>query len=144
MTLLSYSNKLLVLEPLVFTGSCIPSLHFMSLFKSFFKMYSRTTHYFRVNCKTNHLSILDNTICQSVCKYIVEHIIFIHSIYLYIYIYIYIYIYVHAIENITIATVKQKKNGKASDDECQCQLNIFGWNKWLYHLLLRCKIVIAK
>ena len=127
MTLLSYSNKLLVLEPLVFTGSCIPSLHFMSLFKSFFKMYSRTTHYFRVNCKTNHLSILDNTICQSVCKYIVEHIIFIHSILLYIY--IYIYIYVHAIENITIATVKQKKNGKTSDDECQCQLNIFGWNK---------------
>ena len=142
MTLLSYSNKLLVLEPLVFTGSCIPSLHFMSLFKSFFKMYSRTTHYFRVNCKTNHLSILDNTICQSVCKYIVEHIIFIHSILLYIY--IYIYIYVHAIENITIATVKQKKNGKTSDDECQCQLNIFGWNKWLYHLLLRCKKVIAK
>ena len=128
MALLTYSNKLLVLEPLVFTGSCMPSLHFMSLFKSFFKMYTLTTHHFRVNCKTNHLEILDNTICQSVCKYIVEHTILIYSILLYI------YIYVHAIENITIITVKQKNNGKTSDDECRCQLNIFGWNKWVVSL----------
>ena len=33
--------------------------------KSLISLCSHLTHYFKVNCKTSHLAIIDNTICQS-------------------------------------------------------------------------------
>ena len=62
---------------------------------------SHPTPYFRVNCKTSHLSIIDNVIHhQSICTYIL-----INSNHL---LKIIITIYFHAINNIKMGTVKQK------------------------------------
>ena len=64
-------------------------------------------HYFTVNRKTNHLAIIDNTIFQYICKYIVTDTTHLSCI----------IILISTIKNIKIGTGKQKKkkNEETSD-----------------------------
>ena len=107
-----------------FHWGCIPSLYFLQILITFCSdLY---THYFKVNCKTNHLAIIDNTIHESKCN-----TSYISIAYNY---------YFHAIKDITIGTVKTKIE-EISDYDCLCLLSFVEINS-LYNLLTGCKIVI--
>lgn len=94
---------------------CILSLYSMPPSNSFITLYSHLVHYFKVNCKSNHLAIIANTIYQSICMYILVHTKYLWYI---------IAIDFHAIKNITTGSVKQKKTKGISDNGCLCPLNI--------------------
>ena len=56
-----------------FPQDCITLLDFMAPSKSIFILCSNLTHYVKVNCKSNYLVIIDNTIYQFICIYILVH-----------------------------------------------------------------------
>ena len=109
---------------ITFQWGCICSLHLMSASKSFIIFFSHPTHCLKVNCKSNHLAIIANTIYQSICMYILVHTKYLWYI---------IAIDFHAIKNITTGSVKQKKTKGISDNGCLCPLNILCWKIGLYH-----------
>ena len=52
------------------------SIPFLNLFpppKSFITLCPHPTHYFKLNCTANYLAIIDNTIYQSIYKYVLVH-----------------------------------------------------------------------
>lgn len=56
-----------------FPQDCITLLDFMAPSKDIFILCANPTHYFKVNYKINHLVIIDNTIYQFMCTYILVY-----------------------------------------------------------------------
>ena len=100
-TLPTFSKELLVLEALAFTE--VVSL----LCISYHPLCSHPTHYFKVNCKTDHSAIKDNTIIRSICKYTTYRstckYILVHTTHLS---HIIVIIYFHPTKNNIVGTVK--------------------------------------
>ena len=98
--LLLFSNELLFLEPLEFTG----------LYPSF--AFHITLYHIELIFQSIYMYILVHTTHLYVCMLYIYIYIYIYIIYTYTYIhihlYVYINVYVHAIKIIAIGTVKQK------------------------------------
>ena len=61
----SFLNRSICFRAISFYYGYIFPLHFMPPSKSSIASRSHPTHYFKVNCKTNHLIVIDNVLYQS-------------------------------------------------------------------------------
>ena len=83
----------------------IPSLHFMLFCKSVITLWSHPTHYFKVNCKTNYLGNIDNTIYQNISKEVGKSLYPTSLLYLRIFLYILLVYFRTAFRICTVLTI---------------------------------------
>ena len=79
-----------------------------------------------VNCKTNHLAIIDITIYQSVCKYLLVNTT--HLSYI-------IILYISTLLKILEQKFENKRTDKTPDNDCLCPLKMFCCDKQLVSLI---------
>lgn len=104
----------------------IASLHSMPRSKSFIMLCSHSTPYFKVNSKSNHLAIVNNTIYQSICRYILVHTNCLSHI---------IIIYFSTQLKILQQELQIKITDETSNNDFPCQPNIFCLGQWLVSLI---------